>query len=65
MNRSHSRFTLIEVMALVAIMALIVVSVTPQFNARRLTASMCTNPDFRHHAECRGTGKVLQTAQNR
>jgi len=65
MKRSQSRFTTVEITALIAIMALIVISATPKFAARRLTASICALPDFRHHAECLGTGKDRQGAKNR
>jgi hypothetical protein len=65
MKRSQLRFTLVEATALIAIMALIVISATPKFTARRLTASTCSFPDFRHHAECLGTGQDRQMARNR
>jgi len=65
MKRSQSRFTLIEAMALIAIMMLIVISATPRFTARQLTANICSFPDFHHHAECLGTGKDRQMAKNR
>jgi hypothetical protein len=65
MKRSQSRFTLIEATALIAIMALVVISVTPKFTARQLTANSCSFPDFRHHAECPGTGEDRQMAKNR
>jgi hypothetical protein len=65
MKRSQSRFTLIEATALIAIMALVVISVTPRFKARQLTANICSFPDSRHHAECLGTGKDRQVAKNR
>jgi hypothetical protein len=64
-KRSQSRFTLIEATALIAIMTLIVISATPKFTARQLTANICSFPDFRHHAECPGTGRDRQIAQNR
>jgi hypothetical protein len=57
MKRSQSRFTLIEATALIAIMTLIVIAATPKLTARQLTANICSIPDFRHHAECLGTGK--------
>jgi len=65
MKRSQSRFTLIEATALITIMALVVISVSPKFTARKLTANICSIPDFRHHAECLGTGKDRQMARNR
>ena len=65
MKRSRSRFTLVETTALVAIMALIVISAAPKFTARRLTANICSFPDFHHHAECLGTGKDQQVPANR
>ena len=65
MKRSQSRFTLIEAMALIAIMMLIVISATPRFTAHQLTANICSFPDFHHHAECLGTGKDRQMAKNR
>lgn len=65
MKRPQSRFTLIEATALIAIMTLIVIFATPKFTARQLTASICSFPDSRHHAECLGTGKDRQVAQNR
>jgi hypothetical protein len=65
MKRSQSRFTLIEATALIAIMTLIVISATPKFIARQLTANICSFPDFRHQAECLGTGKDRQMAKNR
>jgi hypothetical protein len=65
MKRSQSRFTLIEAAALITIMTLIVISATPRFTARQLTKNICSFPDFRHHAECLGTGKDRQIAKNR
>jgi hypothetical protein len=65
MKRPKSRFTLIEAAALIAIMTLIVISATPKFTARQLSANICSIPDFRHHAECLGTGKDRQIAKNR
>jgi hypothetical protein len=65
MRRPKSRFTLIEATALIAVMTLIVISATPRFAARQLTANICSFPDFRHHAECLGTGKDRQIARNR
>jgi hypothetical protein len=65
MKRPKSRFTLIEATALIAIMTLIVISATPKFTARRLAANICSFPDFRHHAECPGTGKDRQITKNR
>ena len=65
MKRSQSGFTLVEAIALIVIMALIVISATPKFAARRLTASICSFPDFRHQAECLGTSKDQQTVKNR
>lgn len=65
MKCSQSKFTLVEATALIAIMALIVIFATPKFTAGRLTANICSFPDFRHHAECLGTGKDRQVAKNR
>jgi hypothetical protein len=65
MKRSQLGFTLVEATALIVIMALIVISATPKFTARRLTASICSFPDFRRHAECLGASKDQQTAKNR
>jgi hypothetical protein len=65
MKRSQSRFTLVEATALIAIMALIVICTTPKFSARQLTASICSFPDFRHQADCLGTGKDRQVTKNR
>lgn len=65
MKRSQSRFTLVEAAALITITALIVISATPKFTARRLTASICSFPDLRHHAECVGTDKDRPVAKNR
>jgi hypothetical protein len=65
MKRSQSRFTLVEATALLAVMAAIVISTTPKFTARRLSASVCSFPDSRRHAECLETGKDQQKEKNR
>jgi hypothetical protein len=65
MKRPQSRFTLVEATALIAIMAAVVVSTTPLVTARRLTASICSFPDFRHHVECLEGNKDRQTAKHR
>jgi hypothetical protein len=65
MKRLQSRFTIIETTALIAVMTLIVISATPRFTARRLTANICSFSDSRHDAECTGTGKDRQLAKNR
>ena len=57
MKHTHSRFTLVEATALIAIMAAIVFVATPKFTARELTVSICSLPDSRRHAECLGTAK--------
>ena len=65
MKRSKSRFTFVEATALIVIMAIIVISSTPKFTARQLTASVCSFPDSRRHAECSGIGMAQQTAKTR
>jgi hypothetical protein len=62
MKSSHLGFTLLEVTALIAIMAAVVILATPKFTAWRLTASICSFPDTRHHAECLRTGMDQHTA---
>jgi hypothetical protein len=64
MSRSQSGFTLVEATTLMVVMALIVISATPKFTARRLTASICSFPDSRRHPECLDAGKDLPTAKN-
>jgi Tfp pilus assembly protein FimT len=64
MQHSQSGFTLVEATALVVIMALVVVSVTPKFAAWGLTARICSFPDFRRHAECLGTAKDQPATKN-
>jgi hypothetical protein len=65
MKRSQSRFTPVEAAALLAIMALIVISTTPKLIARRLTESACSLPDFRHNVECYPSDKGQRTAKSR
>jgi hypothetical protein len=65
MKRSQSRFTPIEAVALLAIMAPIVVSTTHHFMAQHLSESICSLPDFRHHAACLRTDKDPRTTNNR
>jgi hypothetical protein len=62
MKRSQSRFTFVEATALIVIMAIIVISVTPKFTARRLTASICSFPDSHRQAECLASGEDAQIA---
>lgn len=65
MKRSRSRFTFVEAIALIVIMAMIVISSTPKLTARQLTASVCSFPDSRRHTECAGAGVIHPSAKNR
>lgn len=65
MKRCRSRFTFVEAAALIAIMAMIVISSTPKLTARQLTASVCSFPDSRRHSECVAAGVVRQSAKAR
>jgi len=59
----RSKFTFVEAAALIVIMSIIVISATPIFTARQLTASICSFPDSRRHAECLASGKDRLTAK--
>jgi hypothetical protein len=64
MRQGQAGFTLVESTALIVVMALIVISVTPKLSARRLTASICSFPDSRRHPECLGIRKNQPTAKS-